>query len=127
MKSWWWQTRQWRSFDDQILDRLPDALREGQSVARRFPRFILIVGASATVERVSEGLKTATLFHYAGHTHAKKAFKAELELLPDLKREIGYPNVAMQGMQLGRLHRTSDCQAPMILVANADPASSLKK
>lgn len=59
------------------------------------------------------------------HTHAKKAFTAEVALLPDLDREIGYPKIVMEGKQRPR-HRTSDCQAPMILVTNAD-SSRLKK
>jgi hypothetical protein len=59
------------------------------------------------------------------HKHAKLAFAAERDLLEGLDRDIDYiklqdePSVAMD-VKHARRHRTSDCQAPILLVTNAD-------
>jgi hypothetical protein len=59
------------------------------------------------------------------HKHAKLAFAAERDLLEGLDRDIDYIRVADEaavGMDVKRKrrHRTSDCQAPILLVTNAD-------
>jgi hypothetical protein len=55
------------------------------------------------------------------HTHAIKAFHAERDLFPPLSRDIYYPerNPTSEDKK-ERRHRTSDCQAPIVLVLNAD-------
>jgi hypothetical protein len=59
------------------------------------------------------------------HKHAKLAFAAEVELLQGLDRDIDYirktdkESVGMD-VKRKRKHRTSDCQAPILLVTNAD-------
>ena len=59
------------------------------------------------------------------HKHAKLAFAAERDLLPGLDRNIDYLKVADEGsvgmdVKRKRKHRTSDCQAPILLVTSAD-------
>jgi hypothetical protein len=59
------------------------------------------------------------------HRHAKLAFTAERDLLEGLDRDIDYIKVADKGsvgmdVKRKRKHRTSDCQAPILLVTNAD-------
>jgi len=59
------------------------------------------------------------------HRHAKLAFTAERDLLQGLDRDIDYIKVADEAavgtdVKRKRKHRTSDCQAPILLVTNAD-------
>jgi CHAT domain-containing protein len=60
-------------FNGEILDSLPDALSEGQKIAKRYARSQLIVGEHATIRSVSQGLRHAVLFHYAGHAVTEAA------------------------------------------------------
>jgi CHAT domain-containing protein len=46
---------------------LPDARREGASVAGWFPRHTLLTGAAATLDAVRRSMETADVFHFAGH------------------------------------------------------------
>jgi CHAT domain-containing protein len=46
---------------------LPDARREGEAVARLFPRATLFTAGSATVDAIRESLGEADIFHFAGH------------------------------------------------------------
>ena len=56
-----------RNFDDGPLDPIPEALAEGQTVARRFQNSKLVVGNEATVSSVRDNLRGVALFHFAGH------------------------------------------------------------
>jgi CHAT domain-containing protein len=46
---------------------LPDALREGQSVAARFPGSVLLSGQQATLAALEQQRPDTELFHFAGH------------------------------------------------------------
>ena len=61
------------------------------------------------------------------HQHAITAFRAERDFLPPLKREIDYPMEALIPKKDDKRHRTSDCQAPIILVLNADMPGLMQK
>jgi hypothetical protein len=66
------------------------------------------------------------------HLHAKSAFRAEQALFPPLKREMTYVKTEINRSERVApseriLHHASDCQAPMLLVINADPAQLSKK
>jgi hypothetical protein len=61
------------------------------------------------------------------HAHAQKAFRAERDFLPDLKREIDYPMATpVKSREVKPRHRASDCQAPTLLVTNADPTPPVR-
>jgi hypothetical protein len=53
-----------------------------------------------------------------GHRHAKAAFHSARDLLPPLKREIGYNRPFL---------RASDCKAPILLVLGSDKGPGMRR
>jgi hypothetical protein len=76
---------------------LPQARQEGQLVARALPQATLLTGPEATADALRQALKTAHVFHYAGHgvLQPESPWEAHLRL-PDGQR-LTLADVVMLG------------------------------
>ncbi len=55
---------------DSPVGPLPDALEEGEALAREFKNVRFVRGNEATASALALGLQSAAIFHFAGHAMA---------------------------------------------------------
>jgi CHAT domain-containing protein len=69
---------------------LPDARREGETIASLFPNRTLLTSRKATLEAVRRSLKEADVFHFAGHGVTENGNSALLLAAPGRSSGVEY-------------------------------------